>query len=82
MYEPFKHAYKCEEVQIHTNDSNKPKFIYEDVAEQIKFRDCVLPYGSESFVFQSRIWNLKEYYIQNYNTAYSLLAGCETCPST
>ena len=45
------------------------KVIFRRKLEQIEVRECLLSFGTESFVFQCAIQKLKDYSIQNCNFA-------------
>jgi hypothetical protein len=44
-------------------------FIRDRTGGQIEVRECLLPFGAESFVFQFAIQKLKDQDIYNYNFA-------------
>jgi hypothetical protein len=54
-------------VQIFGNNLNESKFSSGRNEEQIKFRECLLPFSAESLFFQFATQKHKVQDIQNYN---------------
>jgi len=55
---------KSDNFQVFGNDTNKSKLPARGNQEQIKFRECLLPFSLETFVFLSAIQKCN--YIPNY----------------